>query len=63
MSTHNICFHGEIRKIFTGYLPLSRPVQGLMSHVGCYLRNILYGMCIEERLRSAFADAQSDLSL
>ena len=24
MSTHNICFHGEIRKIFTGYPPLSR---------------------------------------
>ena len=26
MSTHNICFHGEIRKIFTGYPPLSRPM-------------------------------------
>ena len=26
MSTHNICFHGEIRRIFTGYPPLSRPV-------------------------------------
>ena len=26
MSTHNICFRGEIRKIFTGYLPLSRPM-------------------------------------
>ena len=24
MSTHNICFLGEIRKIFTGYPPLSR---------------------------------------
>ena len=24
MSTHNICFHGEIRKIFIGYPPLSR---------------------------------------
>ena len=23
---HNICFHGEIRKIFTGYPPLSRPM-------------------------------------
>ena len=26
MSAHNICFHGEIRKIFTGYPPLSRPM-------------------------------------
>ena len=25
MSTHNICFHGEIRKILTWYLLLSRP--------------------------------------
>ena len=27
MSTHNICFHGEIRKIFIGYPPLSRPMR------------------------------------
>ena len=26
MSTHNICFHGEIRKLFTGYPPLSKPM-------------------------------------
>ena len=26
MSTHNICFHGEIRKIITGYPLLSRPM-------------------------------------
>ena len=26
MSTHNICFHGEIIKIFIGYPPLSRPM-------------------------------------
>ena len=26
MSTHNICFRGEIRKIYTGYPPLSRPM-------------------------------------
>ena len=26
MSAHNICFRGEIRKIFTGYPPLSRPM-------------------------------------
>ena len=26
MSTHNICFCGEIRKIFTGFSPLSRPM-------------------------------------
>ena len=29
MSTHNICFRGEIRKIFTGYPPLSRPMYGV----------------------------------
>ena len=26
MSTHNICFRGEIRKIFTRYPSLSRPM-------------------------------------
>ena len=26
MNTHNIRFHGEIRKIFIGYPPLSRPM-------------------------------------
>ena len=26
MSTHNICFCAEIRKIFTGHPPLSRPM-------------------------------------
>ena len=26
MSTHNICFHGEIRKILTRYPLLSRPM-------------------------------------
>ena len=26
LSTHNICFCGEIRKIFTRYPPLSRPM-------------------------------------
>ena len=31
MSTHNICFRGEIRKIFTGYPPLSKPTGG--SHI------------------------------
>ena len=33
MSTHNICFRGEIRKIFTGYPPLSRPM-GRANFVG-----------------------------
>ena len=31
MSTHNICFLGEIRKIFTGYPPLSRPMNFLFN--------------------------------
>ena len=32
MSTHNICFHGEIRKIFTWYPLLSRPMHGWLNH-------------------------------
>ena len=49
MSTHNICFHGEIRKIFTGYPPLPRPmiilcclhdyVQRLFFVWHCYVKN------------------------
>ena len=33
MSTHNICFRGEIRKIFIRYSPLSRPMD---THVRKY---------------------------
>ena len=33
MSTHNICFRAEIRKIFTRYPPLSRPVEGDLIQV------------------------------
>ena len=36
MSTHNICFHGEIRKIFTGYPLLSRPMPWRTS-IACFL--------------------------
>ena len=36
MSTHNICFRGEIRKIFTGYPPLSRPMTRYIV-VACFL--------------------------
>ena len=32
MSTHNICFCGEIRKIFTGYPLLSRPMNIIFLH-------------------------------
>ena len=31
MSTHNIHFRGEIRKLFTGYSPLSRPIPSVQS--------------------------------
>ena len=34
MSTHNICFRGEIRKIVTGYSPLSRPMSPLIWSYG-----------------------------
>ena len=30
MSTHNICFHGEIRKLFTWH-----PLSGAMMYIGC----------------------------
>ena len=33
MSTHNICFRGEIRKIFTGYPPLSGPMVFLLAFI------------------------------
>ena len=32
MSTHNICFHGDIRKIITWYPLLSRPMYELILH-------------------------------
>ena len=46
MSTHNICFREEIRKIFTGYPPLSRPMN--------YPRNILNkssGLCYRRSMK------------
>ena len=36
MSTHNICFRGEIRKIFTGYPLLSRPISIITIEIKCY---------------------------
>ena len=36
MSTHNICFRGEIGKIFTGYPPLSRPMHLLDTSLVTY---------------------------
>ena len=32
MSTHNICFHREIRKLITRYLLLSRPMEPEPNH-------------------------------
>ena len=45
MSTHNICFRGEIRKIFTGYPPLSRPM--FMDNLGkfSYFTMKMYVVC------------------
>ena len=31
MSTHNICFRCEIRKLFTWYLPLSGPMGDVLQ--------------------------------
>ena len=46
MSSHNICFRGEIRKIFTRYPPLSRPMDGghLMFFVICFFFSFLKNM-------------------
>ena len=35
MSTHNICFHGEIRKILCGYPLLSAAVDLVISYTVC----------------------------
>ena len=37
MSTHNMCFRGEIRKVFTGYPLVSRPMQSLHAVSFCML--------------------------
>ena len=34
MSTHNICFHGEIRKLLCGY-PLLSVAMFLVFHIKC----------------------------
>ena len=41
MNTHNICFCGEIRKIFTGYPPLSRSVLKGIHHLRDGLPNTM----------------------
>ena len=41
MSTHNICFRGEIRKIVTGYPPLSRPMKRMIMN-GFMQCSVLY---------------------
>ena len=42
MSTHNICFRGEIRKIFTGYPPLSRPMLWPVLFINIFYNVNLY---------------------
>ena len=41
MSTHNICFHGEIRKIFTGILSLSKLWFFLFENKSILARDII----------------------
>ena len=53
MSTHNICFRGEIRKIFTKYPPLSKPMALLESAEGendhrNYFTSNLHGSYVAE---------------
>ena len=46
MSTHNICFCGEIRKIFTGYPPLSRPMfnRCILDSQDCFFMQTIQAM-------------------
>ena len=41
MSTHNICFYGELEKIITKYSSLTSP---LMDVIGVIVRRTLYPM-------------------
>ena len=41
MSTHNICFRGEIRKILCGY-----PLLSVAMNATCEGNTIVQGMCI-----------------
>ena len=44
MSTHNICFRGEIRKILCGYLLLSGAMQGF--DLLCVLSPLYVHVCV-----------------
>ena len=64
MSTHNICFCGEIRKIFTGYPPLSRPMQvmryfGAIQNTPCNLYSHRFVTCYDKILEGYSASGLS----
>ena len=52
MSTHNICFCGEIRKIFTGYPPLSRPMHSMKIFMVVTAKESISSMSSLEASRS-----------
>ena len=47
MSTHNICFRGEIRKIFTGYPSLTRPLLIYGRHCLFYVFTHVFNFLVD----------------
>ena len=46
MSTHNICFYGDISKIFQELSPNIPPLQIVCSRIGCFLFVCLFFIII-----------------
>ena len=64
MSTHNLCFYGDIWKLFLNYHYIST-ISVLNQHLkwAASWQNQQNGLCTQQRLRSAWASTQSDQSL
>ena len=54
MSTHNICFCGEIRKMFTGYPLLSRPMSRVLILLEAEFSSCLYDALLNDLSLSPF---------
>ena len=66
MSTHNICFHGEIRKIFTGLSPLSRPMDPSNRLIVCWPMTFqplwVILCCLPEKRRKEIEDIVEEMN-
>ena len=70
MNTHNACFYEEIRKIYTGYPPLSRPVISVICHLHIstslelrFQPNVLFYLFFPDRTQFAFYEHSETLFL